>query len=89
MSLEEKAEAKKASKDRKAKKALQTAAKADSRKAASLKAADALAGLGPSPKKVKDKDSRVKNHPLFTEVDEILRNFAEYMDLGLSSSDSS
>ena len=89
MSLEEKAEAKKASKDRKAKKALQTAAKADSRKAASLKAADALAGLGPSPKKVKDKDSRVKNHPLFTEVDEILRNFAEYMDLGLSNSDSS
>lgn len=72
MSAAEKADVRQATKDRKAKKALQKAAKADIRRTASSKAArlskSALAELGASPSKVKDKESRVKGHCLFAEV---------------------
>ena len=93
MSAAEKADVRQATKDRKAKKALQKAAKADIRRTASSKAArlskSALAELGASPSKVKDKESRVKGHCLFAEVNESLQTFADYRDMGSSACDNS
>ena len=79
--------------ERKAKKALEKKTKADLRKVASSKAAQsskaALAGIGASPSKVKDKESRVTGHTLFEEINESLQTWAGYHKLGSSDCDNS